>query len=467
MLGVNLAWVVLLGQAAMTPDPSELVTRLGSLRYVEREEAAGALERLGRLAIPALRAAREARDAEIRTRAAALFNKIEGALLTQPTLVSLDFDDQPLAEVTKAISDQTGIKLGLIPENPQVWAARRITLQEPLPIPFWKAMDRLCDASRLQYNLAMNGSSAGREPVLPLHDGGPRPAGPTWDSGPFRVSLLSLHYQRDVNFSHVVVGFPRRGVMPPLPRPVPPQPPVNTPQADVAAISEQFYAQVQVAAEPRLAISLNGPLKVLEAVDERGQSLLPEPGEGPLTQRFSGYFGLNTVAIQVQAPLKRPAQPGQSIRKLRGTLPVLVSTRKPDPLVVALPGAAGKAFQNDDVTLNVVEIKNTPVNNQTSIEIVLRSNQNAAAGLPVPGGNGPEFMAQRPDLHQQQLEVVDTQGRPIGWYHQASTFDAEGSRMTLTLTPHDPQTTPAELRYYGLARAATEVSFEFGDIPMP
>src|SRR6516165_9398580 len=78
MLGVNLALIVLLGQAPTTPDPSELVARLGSPRYVEREEAAGALERLGRLAIPALRAAREARDAEIRTRAAALFNKIEG-----------------------------------------------------------------------------------------------------------------------------------------------------------------------------------------------------------------------------------------------------------------------------------------------------------------------------------------------------------------------------------------------------
>jgi hypothetical protein len=38
--------------------------------------------------------------------------------------------------------------------------------------------------------------------------------------------------------------------------------------------------------------------------------------------------------------------------------------------------------------------------------------------------------------------------------------------MTLTLTP-PAQAGPAELRYYGLARAATEIRFEFNDVPMP
>ena len=37
--------------------------------------------------------------------------------------------------------------------------------------------------------------------------------------------------------------------------------------------------------------------------------------------------------------------------------------------------------------------------------------------------------------------------------------------MTLTVTPPDPVTTPAQLRYYGLSRTATEVRFEFSDIP--
>src|SRR4051794_17626013 len=103
MLGVNLALIILLGQVPAT-DPAALVAQLGSPRYAEREAAAGALERAGRPAIAALRAARDARDPEIRTRAAALIHRIEGALLTQPTLVTLDFEDQPLPEVVKAMS---------------------------------------------------------------------------------------------------------------------------------------------------------------------------------------------------------------------------------------------------------------------------------------------------------------------------------------------------------------------------
>ena len=124
---------------------------MGAPHYAEREDAAAALERLGRQSIPALASRATTRDPEIRTRAAVLFDRIEGALLTQPSLVSLEFEDRPLPEVVKVLSEQTGIKLGLVPENSPNWEARRITLHESTPIPFWRAMDRLCEVARLQY----------------------------------------------------------------------------------------------------------------------------------------------------------------------------------------------------------------------------------------------------------------------------------------------------------------------------
>jgi hypothetical protein len=469
MLGAHLALIVVLGQPlaadASTPlsDPAALVARLGAPRYAEREEAASLLERMGRPAIAALRAARNDRDAEIRTRAAALCQRIESALLTQPTLVTLDFENQPLPEVIKTLSAQTGIRLGLVPENLPSWPDRRVSLHEAEPLPFWRAMDRLCEVARLQLNVGMHGfSTANREPLLPLLDGGPRPAVPTSDSGPFRVSLLSLHYQRDVVFSRAGVVLPHRLVVPPPP-PVPGR--TSTPITEAPTVDEQFYAQIQVAAEPRLSLSQNGPLKILDATDDRGQSLQVETDQGPITQRVSGYFGMaNGSTLQLHVPLKRPEVPGQSIRTLRGVLPIMVATRKPDPLVVSLQGAAGKSFHNEDVDLSVVDIRANPATNQTSIDIVVRSSTPAAAAFTRPGPGGPDVQIQRPDLHQQQIEVVDTQGRVIAWFQ--SRFDAEGSRMTLTLTP-SAQAGPAELRYYGLARAATEVRFEFGDVPMP
>jgi len=229
MLGAKLALVVLLGQVPVA-DPAALVERLGSPRYTEREEAAGALERLGRQAVAALRAARDDRDPEIRTRTSALLNKIEGALLTQPTLVTLDFQDRPLPEVVKALSESTGIKLGLIPENSPTWPNRRISLREATPLPFWKAMDRLCDVAQLQFNFGTHGfPTANREAVFPLLDGGPRPAAPTSDSGPFRVSLLSLHYQRDVAFSRTGVVMPH-GRAVPFPPPIPGEPSLREPR---------------------------------------------------------------------------------------------------------------------------------------------------------------------------------------------------------------------------------------------
>ena len=212
----------------------------------------------------------------------------------------------------------------------------------------------------------------------------------------------------------------------------------------------------------------NGPLKLLEAVDDKGQSLLIALG-GVIAHRESGYFGMAAgSSLQLQAPLRHPAEPGRSIRKIRGVLPVQVATRKPDPLVIPLSGAEGKSFQNGEVTIGVQEIRANPQNRQTSLDLTIR-----AAGAPsapfvagagaggVPNG---EFTTPRPDLHQQQIEIIDAQGRPIPWYQ--SSFDGEGSRLTLTLTPND-QGTPGPSRYYGLSCALTEVSFEFFDVPMP
>ena len=357
MLGANLALVVLLGQVPAA-DPAALVERLGSPRYAEREEAAGALERLGRQAVAALRAARDDRDPEIRTRTAALLNKIEGALLTQPTLVTLDFQDQPLPEVVKAREriDRDQARIG-----PREFA----DLAEPADqrprgstAPVLEGDGPALRGGAAQFNFGMHGfPTTNREPILPLLDGGPRPAAPTSDSGPFRVSLLSLHYQRDVAFSRIGVVMPHRLVAP-LPPPIPGG--ANTARAEVPTVNEQFYAQIQVAAEPRLSLSQNGPLKVLEVVDDRGQSLQPELDQGSVTQRVSGYFGLATGStLQLHVPLKRPELPGQAIRTLRGVLPIMVATRKPDPLVIPLQGAAGKSFHNDDVDLSVLDIRAT------------------------------------------------------------------------------------------------------------
>jgi hypothetical protein len=446
MMGASLLFCVLLGQSP-AGSPVALVSRLGAPRYADREEASAALERLGREALPALRVARGQKDPEVRTRAASLIVKIEGSLLTRATQVSLAFENAPLPEVIKSVSEQTGIKLTLVPENSSVWRTRRLTLREPSPLPFWTAIDRVCEAGHLQYNYGMH-LQGGREPTFPLFEGAGRPPMPVSDSGPFRVSVVGLHFQRDVNFANA----------PQLVRVVPGQ---GRPSQPSASINDQFYAQLQVTGEPRLALSMAGQIRVLEAVDDKDQNLaLPTGASGPTGTRMSAYFGFATgPVVQVQAAMARPVQPGAVIKKLKGVIPVNVSTRKPNPLTIPLAGAAGRTFQNEDVAVTVVEVRDQANNRPSSIDLTIRPTNSSTAGA------GPNEVASRPDSHLQQIDVFDAQGRLMPWYQ--SGFDAEAGRLTMAFPNQDPGVKAAEVRYYGVIRASAEVPFEFGDLPLP
>ncbi|HMF37851.1 MAG TPA: hypothetical protein VKF17_14485, partial [Isosphaeraceae bacterium] len=107
--------LVVLGQTAEpSRDAAALVEKLGSASYAERE-ATKSLESLGSKALPALKAALKARDPEVRMRARALINKIEGNLLIQESLVRLDFKDATLDEIVKSLSKQAGFEVGLAP----------------------------------------------------------------------------------------------------------------------------------------------------------------------------------------------------------------------------------------------------------------------------------------------------------------------------------------------------------------
>ena len=76
-----IAAVAMAGLLGWSQDvgPAELVARLGSSRFAEREAAAVSLRRLGDSALPALRQARSAADPEIRIRAAKVREEIEAA----------------------------------------------------------------------------------------------------------------------------------------------------------------------------------------------------------------------------------------------------------------------------------------------------------------------------------------------------------------------------------------------------
>ncbi len=365
MVAASLVLVVgLAAQSTPPADPSALVEQLGAARYADREAAASALAQIGRAAVPALQSARDSRDMEIRTRAAALLRKIEGSLLTQATMVALDFKDAPLAQIVQTLSERSGMKIALFPQNLPQWNPDRLSLQESEPLPFWRAVDRFCAATGLQYDLEFRGLASRGEPTLTLTNRSPRPVYPASDYGPFRVHLIGLDYQRHVGFA--VPPQPFRGRLGGRPAP-PTELALPEPRA---VTSFQCSVQFQVVAEPRLGLQQTGPLQIIEARDDRGMSLVPENQGSPGMIRVSGYLGGTcTSVLHLQASLNRPEAPGRTIKILRGSIPLRVISRQADPLVVPLADAAGKSFDKGDLHLAIHEVRSDPNRRQRQIEL--------------------------------------------------------------------------------------------------
>ncbi len=467
MSGSILVALALLGWqgpgGSKVPGADALIARLGAPRYADREAAAAELEKIGRLALPALMARREHRDLEIRTRVNALIAKIEGSLLLEPTPVVLDYDDRPLGDVVAAIARRSDIPLAV---NPGPAAARRVTLRSDRPLPFWSAVDRLAEAADVGFDLSGRTVTNGNHPVLTLSPNAARPPGLMSDHGPFRVNLMSLHYQRDLSF----VG--RAGVQGPM---LPGMgmatpPPSVTTGADGRTIAEQFTIRLQAAAEPRLSLQQSGPLRLTAAVDDLGQSLLPPAGPLPASGLMIAHYTSNGPGtLQFQVALRRPEQPGRVIRLLRGVIPAAVATRRAEALVVPLDAAAGKTFRNDDATLVVRDLKPMNPNAGPATPYVLELSINARPSRTVAAPEAPaglDTWLPRADLGTLQLEVLDASGREMTWFVTESRPNGDDVWYSLT-TNGGGKGPPATLRYHGTVRANADIPFEFRDVPMP
>ncbi len=462
-------------------DPRSLVAKLGAPRYAEREAAAEALRGLGREALDALRDARDNPDPEVQARAQALVEEIEVSLMVQPTRVRLDFRNRPIAEVARNLGDQAGVTLNLIPDNNPAWNTRRITLVESQPVPFWKALDDLARLAQLQVSpgvqiMGMNGQGS-RQAIVNLMASS-TPPGPSDIAGPFRVAINKLDYHRSRNF--VNVGGPavagmiiQNGVVIPQPVAPPIEPPQDQGHAPVPGVAtESFLMELQLMAEPRMTIAQEGQPRITEVVDEKGHSLAT-PSQPNQFHHVAAYNGLNTIggtSLQLHIPLEMPASPGASIKRLKGTIPVVVMARKEEPLIVSL-NERNKIFKNSQVSIQVHDVKQDPNQHFTRIELTVKLSEQDPQ-QPFRPGFGAESMLFRnhPGNPQNPVEIVDAQGRAYPqWFPAETQPGRDGTRLSLHLMPTNPNILgpPTEIRLYELARASTEVAFELTDIPMP
>ncbi len=476
------------------PEASRLVEGLGAAKFAAREEAAKALEDLGRSALAELdKAIRESKDEEVRQRAVLVRDRIEVASLTRATMVRFDKTDMALLDAIATINAQLRCRPALWPDlgRGQRWDGRRVRLEGPTTMPFWKAVDLVCGQGALHAAPGPPGggllSRNGMDPVfgLFLRDNAPYPksAGLPYDAGPFRVTLLSLTTRR-------VNG---EGPVPDPPATVRPNSRGNP--HDEAIVAEQrkqtrrggTQAHFSLAAEPHLMIALTGNPKFIEATDEQGRSLLPQPLgiEGEPNAPHFGAHAQNSYGFACE--LNLPEEPGPRVKVLRGIARIGVAACKPYPVRVPLGDGVGKSFPGDGGRIEVLARKGR-LGEELSYEVAIHLDVPSKIGL-VPNGPADRFdrlhafmlqereLTQSPDFPEMRLEVVDADDRCFRLYITSTRREGDAIRMTIGLrNDHVPDPVhgglssfgePVELRFYGLARTLIELPFEFHDVPLP
>jgi hypothetical protein len=155
-VGLTVAWAGDPGQRRGATDKGradELIKKLSSDKFADRERASGELEKLGLDALDALKKAVAAKDTDQETRSRAekllakLDQKLESATLLAPTKVRLDCKDMPVPDAVKQLSQKSGYSI-LLQGDVRKMAERKLTLDTG-ETTFWQAFDQLCEKAGL------------------------------------------------------------------------------------------------------------------------------------------------------------------------------------------------------------------------------------------------------------------------------------------------------------------------------
>lgn len=231
-----------------------------------------------------------------------------------PTMVRLDFEDKPLAEIVDLLSRRGPNRVEIAPD-PQARgffarpdAAKRpapppptFRVVEPEALPFWEAMDRLGRATATRATVG----PWGKDDHVTLWKAIPGRGFATND-GAARVTLDAVSYRRAVTYAPWFYPGPGRLA-------------IERPRLGDRTT---FTASLTLVLEPRLKIRGVEGITTVEATDDRGRSLLI-PGEAGL--RPTIHDTLPSSAVHLAVPLRLPDEPGATIKRLRGTIRLLAT----------------------------------------------------------------------------------------------------------------------------------------------
>jgi|GEM_PF-3490482 len=453
--------------AAPVPPPqareaAQLVEKLGSDDFREREAATKRLEELGALALDELRGACKSENPEIADRAKDLVRKIERRLasdqLLTPTQVELDVKNTALDDVLAALSKQAGYEVVVGGLKSEDVAARKITVATAGKVPFWTAVQKICDAADLQVANVGGFIAPG---AMPYHSRShKRPGGKLRVAENLELAVVlesrggAKNKPMSVHGAVLVEAFP-------LPKEVIPFVTSGT--------------TLQVWPEPRLVWQSVTHVGGAKAVDRDGRKLLPAPATPPSSQVLAYNRPLGTKPIytpmnQAYLTFKSP-EAGAS--ELTGTIYGMVRSA-PEPVATitlaqkpagAVTGAAG---------VEMTASTRTDANGKKFVDVKLIFSPTAVDAVrpsdPLPGEKLDATGSNRSVLG---VRVTDADGAAfaLAVANQQSGFDRNGRRVIIVqltlelILAKDGPTTPAKVIFWGTIAKPVEVPFVLKDVP--
>lgn len=414
--------------ANASPPVDKLIEQLGDANPARREQATQALEALGAGIVPALRRAADHADPEVRRRAGALLAAIEKADLLQPRRVSMKLEGRPIREAVAELAKQSGYAIEVYPA-----AANNDEREKQLhnikfdQVPFWEAMDRLSregglvlqrtwgEEGRLQLRFA--------EEYVPF----------VHPSGAFRLVAQGFQYNRSIEFATQPRGAP-----------VPSQ------------RSEQLTFRFLVMAEPRMPMLWMGKPVLTEAVDELNNSLIPTDSAAEADrQAFHDRGFVHDAWIN----LNRVARDSQSVKRLRGIVPVrLLVEQAPDLVAEKVLNAKNLRLKSASTELDIEEVKEAAGGpKRYDVKFAVRN-------LRGEGGLDYNFYASV----RYRLELQDAKGTKYIWGGGGWGGNENSVRGTFSFNhPGGEVGPPARIVFYAWNTLYHRVAFEFRDLPLP
>jgi len=429
---------------------AQWVKDLGDSTYKVRESAFKALLEVGQPALKGLAEASRTGDLEMRRRAGQLRERIDVAEALAPTLIDLNVKDMPLPGVVAAMARQSRLKLELVPQQGparQQLEQRKISL-ELNAVPFWEALDRLCRESGLVPATATQTTLQ-----LQLAEGGKPYQPPTGYTGPFRMRITGMNYNRSVNMAGAGQPF---GIA----------------AGGGVQRTEALSVTMDLLGEPHLNILNMSNPTISEAIDETDQALALD-GTGTTAFYPQPYYGAGMPAMQprqTQFNLRPSTKPAARLKVLKGSVPVeIIAQRKPLIKVDDILGGKARVIKGEgDLMLAILQVQDNGGGRNGNIRFFL-------SGVDVPNVN--PAMGFNPNMNQiqQRFELTDAAGHRINaninvnfnnfnFNNQGNDRSAEGN-IFFNCGPNEGP--PARLTYNNNQTIRTSVPFEFRDVPMP